>query len=128
MYGLEMNNLLKVCIDEYLLTNIPIEIKGNFDTLPEFLKNKEVKKVDSYSYDSLKIRADDWAILPYETSTSKYIVGWIKENNVVANNVQIGIAVWFKTPQLSKYNYSNQNFNYLLSEQLQLDPMIYSEE
>lgn len=124
MFGLEMNNLLKTCINEYLTKNPIIEIIGNYEQLPEFLANKKIKQVKQFSNDSLKIRAEDWAILPFETKTKKYIIGWIEKDNVIENNVLIGIAVWFKIPQLSFVDNENVYPDYISCEEKQLDPMI----
>ena len=128
MIGLEMNNLLNTCLEEFLKTNPSIELKGKTNEIPAFLINKNFKFVEEYSYNSLKIRTKDWAIIPYDTDTKKYIIGWIENDSVIANNVPIAIAVWFNMPQLGCAENCAICYDYCKSEKLELDPMIYTEE
>lgn len=128
MYDLETNKLLEVCISEYLQTNPTIELKGFLNSpIPDFLKNKNYSFVENYSKNSLKIRCDDWAIIPYDIHSNKYIIGWIKNNDIIANNIPIAIAIWFNLPPLGCSDSCNICHNYLKAENQELDPLIYME-
>lgn len=129
MYDLEMNNLLHTCLCEYLSTNPPIEILGTgTKMLPMWLQNQKIQYVNKFSYNSLKIREQDWAILPYETNIEKYIIGWIHNDSFIANNIPIAVAVWFNLPLLGCACDKKICYNYQQNEKIELDPLINSEE